>query len=254
MGNPAAGRPFSKAVKSKSAHGMVPTAPVEITVRGIRVELLRKEIKNLHLRVYPPDGRVRISVPRQFPINSVVDVIEQRIGWIQAQQSRVSGHFLRLSYVDGETHWFSGRPLRLRVTECAEKGKIDIPEPGVIELCIKRASSEEERRRLFESWYREQLRLRAAPLFEEWADVLGVQVGEWRIRKMSTRWGSCNVGEKRIWLSLELAKKSDDCLEYVVVHELAHLIEPGHGPRFVAQMDRTISNWRELKRKLNSHS
>ena len=247
------GRQFTKPAKAKTADGVRAPAPhVEMTVRGIRVELLRKEIKNLHLRVYPPDGRVRISAPRNLPISSVVEMIEQRIEWIQAQQLRVSGTVKRLEYQDGETHWFGGSPFRLRVIENAGRANVEIAEPGIIELRTRQICSDEERRKLLESWYRGQVRLRAAPMFERWTEVLGVEVREWRIRKMSTRWGSCNVRERRIWLSLDLSRKSDECLEYVVVHELVHLLEPGHGPRFVARMDRAISNWRDLKRKLNA--
>ncbi len=247
------GRQFHRPKRSKAVNAMRAPAPlVEMTVRGIRVELLRKEIKNLHLRVYPPDGRVRISVPKNLPIASVVDMIEQRIEWIQAQQLRVSGSVKKLEYLDGETHWFKGSPFRLRVIENAGKASVEITECGTIVLSTKQICSEEQRRKLLESWYREQVRLRAAPMFERWAEVLGVEFSEWRIRKMSTRWGSCNAREKRIWLGLDLAKKSDECLEYVVVHELVHLLEPGHGPRFVARMDRALSNWRDLKRKLNA--
>ncbi|MDA8080877.1 MAG: SprT family zinc-dependent metalloprotease [Actinomycetota bacterium] len=247
------GRQFAKPARVNAVDAVrVPAPHVEMNVQGIRIELLRKEIKNLHLRVYPPDGRVRISVPRNLPLSSVVEMIEQRIEWIHAQQLRVSGTVRKLEYLDGETHWFRGSPFRLRVIENAGCASVEITEPGTIELRTRQICSGEERRKLLETWYRGQVRLRAAPMFERWTAVLDVEFREWRVRKMSTRWGSCNVRERRIWLSLDLAKKSDECLEYVVVHELVHLLEPGHGPRFVDQMDRAISNWRDLKRKLNT--
>ncbi|MDA8270647.1 MAG: SprT family zinc-dependent metalloprotease [Actinomycetota bacterium] len=240
-----------KAAKSSKASPKATSASREITVRGIRIELLRKEIKNIHLRVYPPDGRVRVSAPTRLPLDSVVGLIEERLEWIQAQQLRVCSVAVPTRFVDGEIHLFGGRAYNLRVIETLATERVALVFPNILELHSRSGSTSEDRRRLLEGWYREQLRSKAAPFFEKWERILGVEAAEWRVRKMSTRWGSCNVKAKRIWLSLELAKKSDDCLEYVVVHELAHLLEPGHGPRFVAHMDRAISNWRDLKKKLN---
>lgn len=245
--------PYSpKAAKSKKAvSAKVPSTSHEITVKGIRVELLRKEIKNVHLRVYPPDGHVRVSAPTRLPLDSVVGLIEERLEWIQAQRLRVCTGAAPIRFVDGEMHWFGGRAYTLSVIDTPRKERVALVFPGILELHSKSGSTAEERRKLLEDWYREQVRSKAAPFFEKWERILGAEAAEWRVRKMSTRWGTCNVKAKRIWLSLELAKKSDDCLEYVVVHELAHLLEPGHGPRFVAHMDRAISNWRDLKKKLN---
>lgn len=240
-----------KAAKSSKASPKVSLASGEITVKGIRIELLRKEIKNVHLRVYPPDGRVRISVPTRLPLDSVVGLIEERLEWIQAQQLRVCTVATPARFVDGEIHLFGGRAYNLSVIDTLAKERVVLVSPNILQLRSRIGSTAEDRRKLLEGWYREQLRSRADPFFEKWERILGVEAAEWRVRKMSTRWGSCNVKAKRIWLSLELAKKSDDCLEYVVVHELAHLLEPGHGPRFVAHMDGAISNWRDLRKKLN---
>ncbi len=240
-----------KAAKSSKASRKVSSASGEITVKGIRVELLRKEIKNVHLRVYPPDGRVRVSVPARLPLDSVVGLIEERFEWIQAQQLRVCTVATPARFVDGEIHLFGGRAYNLSVIDTLAKERVVLVSPNILQLHSGIGSTAEDRRKLLEGWYRTQLRSRAEPFFEKWEKILGVEAAEWRVRKMSTRWGSCNVKAKRIWLSLELAKKSDDCLEYVVVHELVHLLEPGHGPRFVAHMDGAISNWRYLRKKLN---
>ncbi|NNN18914.1 MAG: M48 family metallopeptidase [Acidimicrobiaceae bacterium] len=246
-----AGRDFGKHLRSTKAANENSTAPFELWVKGIRVEVLRKDIKNLHLRVYPPDGRVRISAPDHFPIDSVLKVIEKRFEWIRSQQLRLGTGPVSLRYDDLETHWFLGNPCVLRVDETTSKPKVDFVDPGTIKLSTKGHSTIQQRQILLQQWYREQLRRQAAPLIQLWAGKLGVEVPELRIRKMSTRWGSCNVRARRVWLSLELAKKSKECLEYVVVHELAHLLEPSHGPGFRSQMNSALPNWRALKRELN---
>ncbi len=230
----------------------MPPKPVEIVVQGINIELVRKQIKNLHLRVYPPEGRVRVSAPSQLPLAAVVKVVEQRIQWIQAQRLKVAAGAARLSYEDRETHWFAGSRCSLSVVRTAGRPTVEYLQSGVIRLSVKHDSTSEDRRRLLEQWYRGQMQICVPPLIEAWEKRLGIEVSEWRIRRMSTRWGSCNVKARRIWLSLELIKKSHECLEYVVVHELTHLLEPGHGPRFTARMDNALPNWRDLKRELNA--
>ncbi len=224
----------------------------EITVKGMRVELLRKEIKNLHLRVHPPDGRVSISVPRQLPIRLVVALIEERLEWIRAQQLRLSTSSSPIRFTDGERHLIAGDDYVLRVVECSSHFGARVVAPDILEIRARAGSTIDARGRMLDAFYRSEVLMRAAPFFARWERVLGVQASEWRVRKMSTRWGSCNVAAKRVWLSLELAKKPDDCLEYVVVHELAHLLEAGHGPRFVSCMDKSLPDWRARKRKLNS--
>ena len=246
------GRQPGKSGKPRESSYRVPLQPVEIVVQGINIELVRKEIKNLHLRVYPPEGRVRVSAPSQLPIAAVVKVVEQRIQWIQAQRLKVAAGVAHLSYEDREIHWFAGSRCSLSVVGTEGKPTVEYLQPGIIRLSVKHDSTCEDRRRLLEQWYRGQMQIRIPPLIEMWEKKLGVEVSEWRIRRMSTRWGSCNVNARRIWLSLELIKKSKECLEYVVVHELTHLLEPGHGPRFIARMDIALPNWRDLKRELNT--
>ncbi|TAN27651.1 MAG: M48 family peptidase [Actinomycetota bacterium] len=247
-----AGRQLRKFANQNESARKAPREPVEIVVKGISIELVRKEIKNLHLRVYPPEGRVRITAPNLLSTDAVVRVVEQRIKWIQAQRLKVAAGAAQPNYEDGEIHWFAGNRCRLSVVGTVGKPTVEYLQPGIIRLGIRRNSTCEDKRRLLEKWYREQMRIRAPILIELWEKRLGVELYEWRIRKMSTRWGSCNVRAKRIWLSLELIKKPNECLEYVVVHEIMHLLEPGHGPKFTARMDLALPNWRDLKRKLNT--
>lgn len=225
--------------------------PERVNVRGIEIELVRKDVKNLNLRVYPPDGKVKVSVPWQLSADSVIEVLERRIGWIEKQQRKVSASVEAFRYVDGEKHWFEGRLYELSLARSTGRPRVEIVEPSTVQMVTNGSMGVEKRRKLLEEWYRGKLRLRAGPYFDKWAEILGVSFDEWRIKRMSTRWGSCNVRERRIWLSLELAKKSDECLEYVVVHELTHLLEPGHGPRFVARLDSSLPSWREMKAVLN---
>ncbi len=226
-------------------------ATEEITINGVRIELLRKEIKNLHLSVLPPDGRVRVSVPMRLPIERVISAIEARFEWILTQRLRLAATAEPELFLDGDFVPLWGVPHVIELVRGNGKAKACVAALGVIELTVGSGSTAEVRRTLVEGLYRQQLKSQAAPLLLKWEYALGVKASELRVRKMTTRWGSCNVAVGRIWLNLELARRPQECLEYVVVHELTHLLEAGHGPRFSAHMDRALPNWRDRKRQLN---
>lgn len=226
---------------------------MEITVNGLHVEVLRKDIKNLHLRVYPPDGRVRISVPKRLSTESIVEVVERRFGWIKKQQEKLAAQPIwpRYSYESGEIHDFRGDSYLLNVIFSEGPSMVRLNNNGTIDLIVRNEATTSHREKVLLEWYRQALRESVPPLIYAWQAALDVEVAQWRIKHMKTRWGSCNVAAKRVWLSLELAKKSPDCLEYVVVHELAHLIEKSHGRRFIEVMDSVLPTWRKLKAELN---
>lgn len=224
----------------------------ELMVDGIRVEVIRKNIKNVHLRVYPPDGRVRVSAPNGLSHSVLNRIVQKRLHWIRSQQTKVTRHSPDMKFETGERHQFSGEVFTLNVVPSSERNNVKIIEPGIIELAVREGTDSSGRRNLMERWYRSTLIERAQPLTKKWEEILGVRVSELRVKKMTTRWGSCNVVDRRIWLSLELAKKSDECVEYVVIHELVHLIERGHGTKFVALMDQVLPNWKKLKKELNA--
>jgi predicted metal-dependent hydrolase len=231
------------------------TETTALSIRGISVQVVRKPIKNLHLGVHPPDGRVRVAAPRALTDAAIRVAIITRLTWIRrqreafAKQARQSPR----EFVAGESHYFMGRRYRMKVVELTS-GKTGMVLRGksTLELQCRAGADEAARERVIERWYREHLRALAAPLIAKWEQKLGVRVGAWGVKRMKTKWGSCNSSARRIWLNLELAKKSPDCIEYLVVHELAHLLVRTHDERFTALMDRHLPRWKQLRRALNA--
>jgi predicted metal-dependent hydrolase len=226
----------------------------QISVGGLDVEVVRKPIKNLHLGVYPPNGRIRVAAPFGVSDEAVRLAIVTRMGWIKRQQlkfetqSRQSGR----SYVSGESHFFFGQRYRLNVIDGAQAGHVELRNSRTLDLHVRKGSDRATRERVFQAWYRAELRSRAAPLVASWADACGVDLPQWGIKRMKTKWGTCNIEAKRIWLNLELVKKPPQCLEYVIVHELVHFFERNHTDRFVALLDQKLPHWRSIRDELNA--
>jgi predicted metal-dependent hydrolase len=230
-----------------------------IEVDGIAVEVIRKDIKNLHLAVYPPDGRVRLSLPRRISFKKARLAIVTKLGWIRKQQTKFAGrpHSSPIRMISGESHTLWGQQYRLDVIERSAPPSIRIREGNILEMSVRPGTIKEKREALLVEWYREAMRRRIPMLINKWEPIVGIHASEWRIKRMKTRWGSCNIQQRRIWLNLELAKKPDVCLEYVLVHELVHLHERLHNDRFKSLMDRFMPGWRlhrdELKRSILGH-
>ena len=224
-----------------------------IDVRGIPVEIVRKDIKNLHLGVYPPKGRVRVAAPLQLDDEAVRLAVISRLGWIRRQrdgfeeQDRQSERDM----VTGESHYFLGRRYRLDVVEHEGRAAVKLRNNHVMELQVCREADRDRREAVLQRWYRRWLRAQIPPLADKWEPKTGVRVAEWRIKKMKTRWGSCSIGARRIWLNLELAKKPPSCLEYILVHEMIHLVERHHTDRFRELMDQLMPQWRLHRDELN---
>jgi len=219
---------------------------------GIAIEVVRKRIKHLRLTVSPPDGRVRISVPHHVDDEAVRATVGMRLGWIRRHQVRLAGVEAPapLRIVTGERHRVDGEPYELRVIEHWSAPSVEI-HGQILELRVRPGSDRVRRMAVLESWHRERLRGHVTELVAAWEPRIGVSVGEVGIRKMTTRWGSCNVRAGRIWLNLELARRSPGCLEYVVVHEMVHLLERRHDARFYGFMDRFMPDWRRWRDELN---
>jgi predicted metal-dependent hydrolase len=224
----------------------------EITVGSVTVQVVRKAIKNLHLGVYPPHGRVRVAAPLAVHDDAVRLAVIGKLGWIKRQQAKFEAQPRQSprAMVGGETHYFFGRAHRLRVVEGTGPAEVLACARGFIELAAPPRSTEAERQEAIHRWYRRALQERIPPLLEKWQRALGVEVTAWGIKRMKTRWGTCNPTARRIWLNLELAKQPERCLEYLVVHELTHLRERTHGPRFIALMDAHMPEWRSHRRAL----
>jgi predicted metal-dependent hydrolase len=225
-----------------------------MTVSGVSVAVVRKPIKNLHLGVYPPDGRVRVAVPVRFCDAAVRVAVIGKLRWIRRQQAAFAQQARQgeREMVEGETHFYLGRRYRLRVVEAPGAMQVSVRGRAVLELRVPERTGADRRKRALQDFYRERLRELIPPLLEKWQPVLGVQAADWGIKRMKTRWGTCNAQAKRIWLNLELAKKPPECLEYLVVHELVHLIVRQHDERFHALMDRHLPHWKHTRRVLNA--
>ncbi|MBN8610110.1 MAG: M48 family metallopeptidase [Deltaproteobacteria bacterium] len=225
-----------------------------LVVGQLRVAVVRKSIRNLHLGVYPPDGRVRIAAPIGLSDAALRVAVIGRLRWIKRQQEgfeRQARESPR-EMVSGESHYFLGRRFRLRVEEGPGPGGVSIRGRTRLLLRAPVGSPEKQRAHILRRWYRARLRELAAPLIAKWEKVLGVTITAWGIKRMKTKWGSCNAKARRIWLNLELARKPPECLEYVIVHELAHLLAPRHDERFHALMHRHLPGWQAARRLLNA--
>lgn len=225
----------------------------QIEISGITVEVVRKNIKNLHLAVYPPHGRVRIAVPLHTSDETVRLAVISRLGWIRRQQNTLeqqARQSLR-EMVTGESHFVQGRRYRLNVIEHNAPALITIRNGRTLELRVRPGTDWDKRDDVLQHWYRQLLRNQIPDLLKKWEPIVGVQVVSFGIKRMKTKWGTCNIEARRIWLNLELAKKPPVCLEYVLVHEMVHLLERHHNDRFRAYMDDFIPQWRTHREELN---
>lgn len=224
-----------------------------MVVNGVAVQIVRKAIKNLHLGVYPPNGRVRVAAPLRFSDNAVRLAVVGKLGWIKRQRARFEAQPRQSAreMVSGESHYVFGQRYRLHVIYGPGQAKV-VLRGKIMEMHVPTEASRAQRLRLLLRWYRERLREQADRLLLKWQKALGVELAEYGIRRMKTKWGTCNSNARRIWLNLELAKKPVQCLEYVIVHELAHLIERRHDDRFISIMDQHLPDWRTRRALLNA--
>ena len=224
-----------------------------INVRGIAVEVVRKQIKNLHVGVYPPHGRVRVAAPLRLDDDAVRLAIIARLAWIRRQQAQFErqDRQSQREFVTGESHYFAGRRYRLDVVEHAGRPTVRLLNNSTMRLSARPGADRDAREAVLERWYRRQLRGQLPALRDQWERQIGVTVADVRIKKMKTLWGSCNVEARRIWLNLELAKKPTSCLAYVLVHEMIHLLEWNHTDRFRSLMDQHLPQWPIYRDQLN---
>jgi hypothetical protein len=225
-------------------------AATTLEIGGIAIEVARKRIRHLHMRVCP-DGSVRISAPLRMSLSVIRAFAISRVEWVRKHQQRMRERpqAIPLEYVDGESHFLWGRPYRLQVRESNASGKVALSDAGLV-LHVRAGTKRRGKQALLDAWYRDRL-LEALPeLTAKWERLTGVTAGRYSARKMKSRWGSCNPRSGDIRLNTELAKKSRACLEYVLVHELTHVLEPSHNHRFKALMDRFMPGWRARRNEL----
>ena len=223
-------------------------------VGELLVDIVRKNIRNVHLAVLPPDGKVRVATPLAVDDDAVRRLVIGRLGWIHEQQAKFSGQERqsRREYVAGETHYFQGRAYRLEVQEITSGANgVELRSNSFMTLYVRPGSDVAARARVVQGWYREQLKEQLPALALKWQGRIGVQARDWQVKLMKTKWGTCNAAAGRIWLNLELAKVAPVLLEYVVVHELIHLLERAHNERFRALLDQHMPAWRRYRDELN---
>lgn len=232
----------------------------EIKVNNIKVDVVRKNIKNIHLAVYPPFGRVRIAVPERTKDDTIRLYVISKLAWIKRnrkgfkEQDRIPPR----EYKNRESHYFEGKRYLLNIKETDSAPKVVIRNKTYLDLYVRKNISRDKCNEILNEWYREHLKAKLPKLISKWEKKMNVKVNEYKVKQMKTKWGSCNISAKRIWLNLELAKKPTICLEYIIVHELIHLLERHHNVKFRAYLDKFMPQWQSYKRELNrqplSHS
>lgn len=224
----------------------------QVKLGDLAVDVVRKNIKNIHLSVYPPTGRVRISAPSRMSLHTIRVFAISKLGWIRKQQEKLRQQERETprEYLDRESHYVWGRRFLLKITECGGVPSVELKHRKML-LRVRPGADEEKRQTIVDEWYRGQLKNTVPSLISKWEALLGVKVERFFVQRMKTKWGSCNPSAKSIRLNTDLAKKPCECLEYVVVHELTHLLEPTHSRRFIALMDRFMPNWRFYRDRLN---
>ena len=226
----------------------------QITISNIKIDVIRKDIKNIHLAVYPPTGRVRIAAPLSFSDDAIRLFAISKLSWIKRNQRKFEGQerMAPREFKQRESHYYQGRRYLLNVIEKDVVPKVVLRSKTYIDLYIRPDSSREKRNEIMAEWYRSQLKKQIPPIIDKWEKILNVLVDDWQIKQMKTKWGSCNIEKRKIWINLELAKKPERCLEYIIFHEMVHLLERHHNERFLYYMDTYLPTWKQLKMELNS--
>lgn len=225
---------------------------MQIEISGINIEIQKKNIKNLHLVVAPPDGKVRVSAPMHLSDESITMFVRTKLSWIKKQQEKFAKQprQSKREYVSGETLYVFGQQYFLRV-EYSYKGNSLVLGGNEAVLTVRKESTAKQREAFVNEWYRTLLKEKIEIYLPKWESITGLHCDSWQTKYMTTRWGTCNTNTRKIWLNLQLAKKPTECLEYVILHELTHLKIRNHSKDFVAIMDHYMPYWRDIKQKLN---
>ncbi len=224
----------------------------QIKVGNISIDVVRKNIKNLHLGVYPPDGRVRIATPLKIDDEAVHLFAISKLAWIKKQKIKFETQERQSErrFVSGESHYYKGRRYLLNVIYHNTAPRVEIRKNN-IDLYVREGSPREQREKVLTEWYRGKLKEQIPSLIDKWQKIIGVEVKDLGIKRMKTKWGTCTFAHRQIWLNLELVKKPQHCLEYIIVHEMVHLRERKHNDRFAAYMDKYLPKWHFYKDELN---
>lgn len=223
-----------------------------IELGDLTIDVVQKDIKNIHLSVYPPIGKVRIAAPTRLDLENIRVFAISKLGWIRKQQAKITSQERepKREYKTRESHYYLGKRYLLKVIENKNKQSVIVKHEKLV-LNVKRNATINQKKNILHEWYRERLKEIIPKLIDKWERRINVNVSEFKIRKMKTKWGTCNTVAKRICINLELARKPIICIEYIVVHEIVHLLERKHNERFIAYMNKFMPNWRTYKDELN---
>ncbi len=224
----------------------------EIQLGDIAIEVTQKDIKNVHLSVYPPFGQVKIAAPLRMNLDTIRIYAITKLSWIRKQQSKIIAQKREAprEYITKESHYYLGKRYLLKVIEHNSPPIVKLKQ-NTIELYVRHDTNTAKRKEILDEWYRAKLKEIIPSIISRWKSKLNVEVNDFGVKKMKTKWGTCNIESHRIWLNLELAKKPIICLEYIIIHEMTHLLERNHNTRFVALMNQFMPNWKEVKEELN---
>ncbi|MBN2685786.1 MAG: M48 family metallopeptidase [Pontiellaceae bacterium] len=224
----------------------------QIELGDIKVNVIRKKIKNVHLSVYPPTGAVRISAPERMELDTIRVFALSKLAWIKKQQQnqREQERETPREFIERESHYVWGKRYLLKLVEQPSLPSVCLEHNRIV-LTVRPGADAAKRREIVEAWYRDRLKEVLPDLIRKWEKIMGVTVEGYTVRKMKTIWGSCTPKTKRIRINTELAKKPPECLEYILVHEMVHLLEATHNRRFVALMDQFMPKWRFHRQQLN---
>lgn len=225
----------------------------ELKIGEMSIDLIRKDIKNMHLAVYPPTGRIRLAVPTTTTDETIRLFAISKIAWIRKHQRNFEAQDRQTprQYKERESHYFQGKRYLLRIIEQNAAPKVIFKTKTYIDLYVRPNTATAQRQAIINEWYRAELKKQIQPLIDKWQSRIDVTVADWQVKQMKTKWGTCNIEQKRIWINLELAKKPIHCLEYLIVHEMIHLLERHHNDRFRALMEQFMPQWKFYKEELN---
>lgn len=224
-----------------------------MTINNIKIEVIHKDIKNIHLSIHPPKGRVRIATPLKMSDEAIRLFAISKLAWIKKNQKHFDDQKRQSprEFLSGESHYFLGHRYLLKVIETKGIQRVEIINKKVINLYMRSNHSVRSREKVMSTWYRQELKAIVPELISKWEPLLNVIVKDWGVKLMKTKWGTCNHLEQRIWINLELTKKNIRCIEYIVVHEMIHLIEKDHNENFKKILDEHIPNWKAIRSELN---
>lgn len=224
----------------------------QLQLGDMAVDVVRKGIKNVHLSVHPPTGKVRISAPSRMSLDTIRIYAISKLAWIRQQQRKLQEQERETprEYIDRESHYVWGRRYLLKVIESDQPASVEINHNRII-LRVRPETNHAKRQTIMEDWYRDQVKKAVPLLVKKWERLIGVKVERFFVQRMKTKWGSCNALARTIRLNTDLAKKPPECLEYIVVHEMVHLLEPTHNACFVALMDQFMPKWDSCRVMLN---